>query len=208
MTRRLVAVVFVRALEVLQPGRLPSSCRPDASPRPNSPEYETSPGWPEALDCAAPPRTEASSAERPLRLPEPAVAGSIPAGGTTFDAALGAFMLWRLAASLPNRQDCRHPADEARQHGSTRHTCLNIGRMRHVERQRCAPPGRSGGCCSVLTSTTSLDGRVLLLSSIERSWMTQQQRDIRRELAVLRSAEECGHVAPTARHFGISQQCF
>jgi transposase len=38
--------------------------------------------------------------------------------------------------------------------------------------------------------------------------MTQQQRDIKRKLAVLRYAEECGNVALTARRFGISRQCF
>jgi ssDNA-binding replication factor A large subunit len=36
--------------------------------------------------------------------------------------------------------------------------------------------------------------------------MTQQQRDIKRKLAVLRYADECGSVALTARHFGISRQ--
>jgi transposase-like protein len=38
--------------------------------------------------------------------------------------------------------------------------------------------------------------------------MTQQQRDIKRKLAALRYAEECGNVALTARRFGISRQCF
>jgi transposase InsO family protein len=38
--------------------------------------------------------------------------------------------------------------------------------------------------------------------------MTQEQRDIKRKLAVLRYAEECGNVALTARRFGISRQCF
>jgi transposase InsO family protein len=38
--------------------------------------------------------------------------------------------------------------------------------------------------------------------------MTQQQRDIKRKLAVLRYAEEYGNVALTARRFGVSRQCF
>jgi transposase InsO family protein len=38
--------------------------------------------------------------------------------------------------------------------------------------------------------------------------MTQQQRDIKRKLAVLRFAQEYGNVALTARHFGISRQCY
>lgn len=38
--------------------------------------------------------------------------------------------------------------------------------------------------------------------------MTQEQRDIKRKLAVLEYAKECGNVALTARHFGISRQCF
>jgi hypothetical protein len=33
--------------------------------------------------------------------------------------------------------------------------------------------------------------------------MTQQQRDIKRKLAVLQYAQECGNVALAARHFGI-----
>jgi transposase InsO family protein len=37
--------------------------------------------------------------------------------------------------------------------------------------------------------------------------MTQQQRDIKRKLAVLRYAQEYGNVALAARHFGISRQC-
>jgi transposase len=37
--------------------------------------------------------------------------------------------------------------------------------------------------------------------------MTQQQRDIKRKLAALRYAEECGNVALTARRFGVSRQC-
>lgn len=38
--------------------------------------------------------------------------------------------------------------------------------------------------------------------------MTQQQRDIKRKLAVLRYAEECGNVALAARRYGVSRQCF
>ncbi|HEY3318283.1 MAG TPA: helix-turn-helix domain-containing protein [Coriobacteriia bacterium] len=38
--------------------------------------------------------------------------------------------------------------------------------------------------------------------------MTQEQRDIKRKLAVLQYAAECGNVAKTARHFGISRQCY
>ena len=38
--------------------------------------------------------------------------------------------------------------------------------------------------------------------------MTQQQRDIKRKLAVLQDARESGNVALTARRFGISRQCF
>jgi transposase InsO family protein len=38
--------------------------------------------------------------------------------------------------------------------------------------------------------------------------MTQQQRDIKRKLAVLRHAEESGNVALTARRFGIWRQCY
>ena len=37
--------------------------------------------------------------------------------------------------------------------------------------------------------------------------MTQQQRDIKRKLSVLKHAEESGNVALTARRFGISRQC-
>ena len=37
--------------------------------------------------------------------------------------------------------------------------------------------------------------------------MTQQQRYIKRKLAALRYAEECGNVALTARRFGVSRQC-
>jgi len=38
--------------------------------------------------------------------------------------------------------------------------------------------------------------------------MTQQQRDIKRKLAVLQFAQECGNMALAARHFGISRQCY
>jgi transposase InsO family protein len=38
--------------------------------------------------------------------------------------------------------------------------------------------------------------------------MTQQQRDIKRKLAVLEHARVTGNVAKTARHFGISRQCY
>jgi transposase-like protein len=38
--------------------------------------------------------------------------------------------------------------------------------------------------------------------------MTQQQRDIKRKLAVLNHAEESGNVALTARRFGTSRQCY
>jgi nitroimidazol reductase NimA-like FMN-containing flavoprotein (pyridoxamine 5'-phosphate oxidase superfamily) len=38
--------------------------------------------------------------------------------------------------------------------------------------------------------------------------MTQQQRDIKRKLAVLQHAQESGNVALTARRFGISRQCY
>jgi len=38
--------------------------------------------------------------------------------------------------------------------------------------------------------------------------MTQQQRDIKRKLAVLEHAKESGNVAKTCRRFGISRQCF
>jgi hypothetical protein len=38
--------------------------------------------------------------------------------------------------------------------------------------------------------------------------MTQQQRDIKRRLAALRYAKECGNVALTARRFGVSRKCF
>ena len=36
--------------------------------------------------------------------------------------------------------------------------------------------------------------------------MTQQQRDIKRKLAVLEYAGQTGNVAKTCRHFAISQQ--
>jgi transposase-like protein len=38
--------------------------------------------------------------------------------------------------------------------------------------------------------------------------MTQQQRDIKRKLAVLEYAQDCANVARTCRHFGISRQCY
>lgn len=38
--------------------------------------------------------------------------------------------------------------------------------------------------------------------------MTQQQRDIKRKLAVLEYAKQCGNVARTCRHFGISRQAY
>lgn len=38
--------------------------------------------------------------------------------------------------------------------------------------------------------------------------MTQAQRDIKRRLNVLEYARECGNVAKTCRHFGISRQCY
>ena len=38
--------------------------------------------------------------------------------------------------------------------------------------------------------------------------MTQEQRDVKRKLAVLQHAEESGNVALTARRFGISRQCY
>ena len=38
--------------------------------------------------------------------------------------------------------------------------------------------------------------------------MTQKQRDIKRKLAALEYAEDCGNVAKTCRHFGISRQCY
>jgi transposase len=38
--------------------------------------------------------------------------------------------------------------------------------------------------------------------------MTQQQRDIKRKLAVLEHAKQSGKVAKTCRRFGISRQCF
>jgi len=38
--------------------------------------------------------------------------------------------------------------------------------------------------------------------------MTQEQRDIKRKLAVLEHAQESGNVAKTYRYFGISRQCF
>jgi transposase InsO family protein len=38
--------------------------------------------------------------------------------------------------------------------------------------------------------------------------MTQQQRDVKRKLAVLQHARESGNVALTARRFGISRQCY
>lgn len=38
--------------------------------------------------------------------------------------------------------------------------------------------------------------------------MTQGQRDIKRKLASLQDANESGNVALTARHFGISRQCY
>ena len=61
----------------------------------------------------------AVSGENSQRLPTlspapqfiPGVAGSIPAGGATFHAAPGRFVMGRSAARLPNRQDCRHSAD-------------------------------------------------------------------------------------------------
>ncbi len=38
--------------------------------------------------------------------------------------------------------------------------------------------------------------------------MTQSKRDIKRKLQVLEYAEDCGNVARTCRHFGISRQCY
>ena len=65
--------------------------------------------------------------------PKPGVAGSIPAGGTTFDAAQGAFVPGSSAALLPKRQDCRHSADDE---GQYRHEGLEHGLA------RCARCGR------------------------------------------------------------------
>jgi len=48
------------------------------------------------------------------------------------------------------------------------------------------------------------------VSFVEREvvWMTEKQRDIKRKLAVLKSAEDCGNGAKTRRHFRISRQCY
>jgi len=51
-----------------------------------------------------------------------------------------------------------------------------------------------------------LTGRVLFPSSIERWWMTQQQRDIKWKLVLLRRARDLGNVALTARRLEISRQ--
>lgn len=37
--------------------------------------------------------------------------------------------------------------------------------------------------------------------------MTQKKRDIKRKIAVLEYAQDCGNVAKTCRHFGISRRC-
>ena len=67
--------------------------------------------------------------------PKPGVAGSIPAGGTTSFLQIGTFPFRLCGHFLPNRQNCRHFADENGQHGSVRENTGQHGRRVRAVRE-------------------------------------------------------------------------
>jgi len=95
---------------------LPPDCRRDASPRPTQlstvQHRARAEPWTVQHLC-----TRDSTPRHAFGMfPKPGVAGSIPAGGTTSCLQMCIVSLWLRAGCLPNRQNCRHSADEAERH--------------------------------------------------------------------------------------------
>ena len=95
-----------------------------------------------ALGSLSTPRSASNAARQAI--PKPGVAGSIPAGGTMLFLPRTSSFLLPPCRLLPNRQNCRHSADETRRHTPRRRrtrsheggcrgswSSLAVGALRH-----------------------------------------------------------------------------